>query len=305
VQTFTHDDELPPVIGPRGGFAPVLRVVLYILALVVMLFVMHVPLVWLLIVTGLAGDFTIEAGRSLPVETVLWTMLATGIVVVTLAFVVWVDKRPVASLGIRRSGSWRAEIGLGLALGFGLPLLMLVICWSAGWTRVTGLVDRPAVVLPGWLILNGWLMAAVAIGEEVMCRGYILQTLRRGYGRVVALLASSLIFGALHLANPGAGWPSFVGVTVAGLVLGYAYLVTNRLWLPIALHFSWNLALGPVLGFAVSGMMMDSLIIQQVNGPLMWTGGAFGPEAGLLGLLADLAAAAAIWWFARTGLLTR
>ena len=97
-------------------------------------------------------------------------------------------------------------------------------------------------------------------------------------------------FAALHAANPGF-WRSpapLLGLIIAGLYLGTAYLATGRLYLPVALHTAWNLFEGPVFGFRVSGIQTPSLLAVRETGPALWTGGAFGPEAGLLVPLALL-----------------
>jgi hypothetical protein len=70
---------------------------------------------------------------------------------------------------------------------------------------------------------------------------------------------------------------------LAGVFLGYGYTSTRQLWLPIGLHTGWNFFEGTVFGFPVSGMAdFPSLIHITVKGPILLTGGAFGPEAGLV-----------------------
>jgi membrane protease YdiL (CAAX protease family) len=75
---------------------------------------------------------------------------------------------------------------------------------------------------------------------------------------------------------------SFIGLVAAGLFLAYAYVITRQLWLPIGLHIGWNFFEGNVFGFPVSGLETFKLITLRVHGPELWTGGAFGPEAGLI-----------------------
>ena len=116
-----------------------------------------------------------------------------------------------------------------------------------------------------------------------MSRGYHLQTIASGFNLLWGLIISSAIFGALHLANPHATWISAAGILFAGLFLGYAYIRTKQLWLPIGLHIGWNFFEGVIFGFPVSGLDdIYHLIRIHVFGPEFWTGGAFGPEAGLI-----------------------
>ena len=86
-----------------------------------------------------------------------------------------------------------------------------------------------------------------------------------------------------------------------GLFFGLGYVLTGQIALPIGLHFTWNFVQGNIFGFPVSGRITHatSLFLTQESGPDLWTGGAFGPEAGLLGLLAALAGAGVIVLWAR------
>jgi hypothetical protein len=71
-------------------------------------------------------------------------------------------------------------------------------------------------------------------------------------------------------------------LVASGLFLASGYLRTRQLWLPIGLHIGWNFFEGPLFGFAVSGTGPFTLIRQVPTGPELLTGGAFGPEAGLI-----------------------
>jgi len=124
-------------------------------------------------------------------------------------------------------------------------------------------------------ILVGW-------NEELLFRGYQLQTLASGLNLFWAVFISSAVFGVSHLLTPNATWVGVVGIFFAALFLAYSYVRTHQLWLSIGLHVGWNFFEGVVFGFPVSGSDIYSIIRHQVTGPELWTGGIYGPEAGLI-----------------------
>ena len=204
------------------------------------------------------------------------------------------DKRTVASLGLKfnRYSLWDVLAGLliaGLVMG-----LVYLLEWSLGWLTFEGyawqyespsLVQVNAAIILLTFIMVGW-------SEELLFRGYYLQNLASGLthsetnpsgrGLIWGVILSTLVFSVLHLLNPYASWVSFVGIFLAGLFLAYGYLHTGQLWLSIGLHIGWNFFEGPVFGFPVSGMDFYRITRITVTGPELWTGGSFGPEAGLV-----------------------
>lgn len=145
------------------------------------------------------------------------------------------------------------------------------------------------------VMLVFWLVSGVS--EELMLRGYLLTNVAEGLtGYVsdrlavgVAVAVSSSLFGLIHAANPNASALSILGIGVAGVLLATGYLVTDELALPIGLHITWNLFQGTVYGFGVSGFDFGVTLVEITEtGPDVMTGGAFGPEAGLLGIAAGV-----------------
>jgi uncharacterized protein len=195
----------------------------------------------------------------------------------------FLDKRSFVSLGL----SMRLALP-DLFFGFVIAGVMMNVIFVAeqlmGWASIESVAwqttDRVEIIgqLALWLgifVLAGW-------QEELLTRGYWLQNIADGTNLPAGVLLSSVLFAALHLSNPNLTVLSLVGLVAAGLFLAYGYILTKQLWLPIGLHIGWNFFEGNVFGFPVSGLDTFRLITLRVHGPDLWTGGAFGPEAGLI-----------------------
>jgi membrane protease YdiL (CAAX protease family) len=216
------------------------------------------------------------------------------------------DRRSVRSLGLKLSLQAALDVIVGIAISAAQLGLIMVIELSMGWLVVEGFGWQEEGLLRtfGGVIIWLGIFAMVGFYEEFFSRGYQLQNLEEGLNTFWAVLLSSVFFGLLHIANQNASWVSTVGIMMAGLFLAYAYLRTRSLWLAIGLHFGWNSILGPVLGFPVSGIGTARLLVNRVSGPTLWTGGDFGPEAGLVVLPAIGLGAVLIWLYTRRRVLS-
>ena len=248
--------------------------------------------------------------------------LASFGILIALLLSVWLagrilDRRPFAGFGFHLGKDWWIDLGFGLSLGAFLMLLIFLIELLAGWVTVTGTLVTSNPDAPFILVILGPLLVFLAVGiyEETFSRGYQLHNLAEGFNWrvigprwaiVIATLLSSAVFGLLHLSNPNASFISTFNIFVAGAVLlATGVLLTGELAIPIGVHITWNFFQGNVFGFPVSGndFSMATFISIQQGGPELWTGGAFGPEAGLLGLAAILLGGAltAAWVRWRSG----
>ena len=230
----------------------------------------------------------------------------------------WLDRRRFADFGFHLSRGWWLDLAFGLALGALLMSGIFLAERAAGWVRVAGTFYAGASGLPFWLAILAPLAIFVCVGiyEELLARGYQLRNLAEGFnarwlgprgGLLLAWALSSALFGLAHAANPNATAVSSLCIMLAGMVLGLGYVLTGELAISIGLHISWNFFQGNVFGFPVSGTSTGqaTFIAIEQGGPLAWTGGAFGPEAGLIGIAALLAGALLIvaWVRWRTGRL--
>ncbi|NQU54884.1 MAG: CPBP family intramembrane metalloprotease, partial [Bacteroidetes bacterium] len=134
----------------------------------------------------------------------------------------------------------------------------------------------------GALSISFLLFIVVALNEEIMIRGYVLNNLLSSRNKYLALVISAIIFTAMHGLNSSLGRIALTNLFLAGILLGSAYIFTKNLWFPISLHLFWNFFQGPVLGYHVSGQQIESLFSIKLSGNEMLNGGGFGFEGSLV-----------------------
>ncbi len=243
-----------------------------------------------------------------PDAILLVSTLLGGIAVVISVLVArkWIDRRSIHSLGLQVRRRAAIDLLTGLGIGFIQIAFVFILQIAFGWLSVSGYAwqERSPLLVLGAILLGLLTHLAVGFYEELLSRGYHLQNLEEGINTFWAVALSSMVFGVAHLVNPNASWISSLGIVLAGVYLAFGYLRTRQLWLSIGLHIGWNFFLGPVFGFPVSGLATPGLLLLDVTGPEMITGGAFGPEAGLV-VLPTLGLGVLLIWLYTCGRLNK
>jgi len=232
------------------------------------------------IVSGFLGTF-LKGSLSLIRDQIVNFLIITSSVYVARR---WLDKRSFESLGLKLDQRTLRDILAGIGITFVQMGFIYVLMLGLGWLTFKGFAWEfdPVNVVISNVVIFFIVFIFVAWNEELLTRGYHLQTIASGINLFWGVIISSSIFGLLHLGNPNATWVSAAGIFFAGIYLAYAYIRTKQLWLSIGLHIGWNFFEGVVFGFRVSGLDIYALTRIDVHGPVLWTGGAFGPEAGLI-----------------------
>jgi len=175
---------------------------------------------------------------------------------------------------------------IGASVGFILQSLTILVIYLNGGYRIVAINPLSFIVIPFVTMLT------VSIIEEVLVRGIIFRITEEKLGSYIALTISSLIFGALHLANPHSSLLSGLCVTTAGFLLGSVFIYSRNLWFPIALHFAWNFTQSGIFGAVTSGNEKSSSLLEaKIQGLEIITGGEFGPEGSIQATLICLIAA--------------
>lgn len=232
------------------------------------------------VLAGMAGGlFTLTSAGSAgfsqtllsSVTLALFIFELVGIALVVL-FCRRIDRRPVKSLGFQWQ-TFQPDAITGFCLGLALLGAASLVLLAGNNLEWTGAHFAPADLFTGLV-----LMIVIAFTEEMVFRGYILNNLMESMNKWYALGVSAALFTFAHVSNPGISFIAVFNLLLAGLLLGINFIYTRNIWFAICFHFSWNFLQGPVLGYEVSGLPLQSVLQPSLRGPWWITGGSFGLE---------------------------
>lgn len=217
--------------------------------------------------------------------TATLSVFGAGAVASTLALRIYEAGR-LTSIGF----GWHAAAGrhllYGLGLGAGGIVAVLGIPLLIGKAHFVATPEVP-FNLPSLALVAVCLLFG-AIGEELLFRGYAFQVLAGSFGVYKVLLPLAVLFAAMHAGNQSATPLGLFNTFLWGVLLGYALLRSGDLWLPIGLHFGWNVTT-PLFGVNLSGFTMGLTgYTVQWNAGELWSGGGYGPEGSVLCTVACL-----------------
>lgn len=260
-------------------------------------------LMWLVLMLVLASAFlvTYEWLGAGPIGQSIWVEALLSLLAGVLATVIMARRegRTLAQVGLGRRQLPR-DSAMGVTIGaaeLGFVLLLLVLVGSVRYAP-----DSGSLAGYGAALLNSFTFFAIAAAEEeVIFRGYPFLVLLAGFGAAPAVLITSVMFALAHAGNPNIGALAYLNLFLAGVLFAIALLRTLSLWYATALHLGWNWALATLADLPVSGLeRFDTPLYEPVvTGPDWLTGGAFGPEAGVLGTVSIGLATAAVMWDTR------
>ena len=272
----SRSDGLAPDIPPRAYWGPG-RVGTAVG--IVVRFVVYLTIMWVLFegLKAIMANFVpaeeLETVLTLP--PALMQIVATG----SAYFLV------VRFLERRRSiHELRAHWAWGLAIGLACGAAALLFCY--GVLTLAGGYQWSVMEYPdlGAIAVTTFGAGVSAgIGEELLYRGIGYRLMEQMFGTWAAIIGSGLVFGIMHITNPGATlWGGIAVALTGGMLLGTLYALTRSLWFVIGYHAAWNVVQGPLLGIPVSGYEMPAFLHATATGPDWLTGGEFGAEGSVI-----------------------
>jgi uncharacterized protein len=264
-----------------------LRVLVYIVSFILLALL----IVSILFIGFHKGDFSDSGLHSLVKGDNVWTITLIFFIlalVITYVFRRWVDRKSFVSLGLVIDNRWGEAVA-------GSMLAVFIVSASSLLLKATGHLKWMEIIFdPRTLFLSFGSIVLVAIGEELMFRGYILNNLMTSFSKWPALVISAILFMIFHWTS--LGFFSLANSLILGLILGINYIYTRNLWFSICFHISWNFMIGPVLGFS-GDESFQTLLQTELSGDEKITGGTNGLEGSVMLLTVSLLGLIALYLF--------
>jgi membrane protease YdiL (CAAX protease family) len=180
---------------------------------------------------------------SLAVKLVYLALITLVIFIALRAFLRW-HKSSFKAIGLRRP-KWTDPL-FSLA-AFPVYVLLFVLLTATVKALAPGLDVNQAQDLGFNATYTGVQLIFIAIGlvilppvtEEVIFRGFLYSSLKKGMPILAAAIVTSLLFAAGHLAEGGGSGPLYIAAIdtfVLSMVLVYLREKTGGLWAGIGLH---------------------------------------------------------------------
>ena len=257
---------------------------------------------WKLVLFLLAGFAASNIGvplvaMTLPAASMLWlrpTLECLAVLVATRYAVTSLERIGWTGIGLGPA-AWKPRM---LLLAATMGALAIAVPTALGVASgALSFVPRPTVQVARTLALSVAVLGPAALTEELLLRGYPFTVLRARWGVPAAMAVTATIFGLLHLSNPGARPMAIANVMAAGVFLAGVRVVTRSLAAAWAAHFAWNWTLSGGFHAAVSGLPFGTPGYQLVDtGPDWLSGGAWGPEGGVLAAVGMIGTFAGLSW---------
>lgn len=272
--------------------------------------------------------------KEYPVKRVLAALLSIGILVLAQLAAVGAGGALYAFGGSAALGNGAAAVLYPVLALLGLwALCRFILGEGPGAYRITRFQVKPvwcvsAVLLPalvcgvylllpgrwaaaenrmdaGVLVTSGILFMGFAAGivEEAVFRGVLMTALERRWGRGVAVLVPSVLFGAVHIIGNDLDVPSMLHLVAAGTMVGVMFSLvaceSGNIWNGALMHGVWNSVLLTILhiGPEADPGAFFSYVPETEN--FLLTGGDYGVETSLISMAGYALFGALAWRLSR------
>ncbi|MBR0435424.1 MAG: CPBP family intramembrane metalloprotease [Lachnospiraceae bacterium] len=204
--------------------------------------------------------------------------------IVAILYCILIEKRSIQDIGITKKPT---DYLIGIVIAVTMLVLVVLICILTGSATFIG-INRN-VNIKGMLL---WALAFIIQGseEEILCRGFLMNTLKKKISVPLSVLISSTAFVVPHLImtpilDSGIAYATIgiINLYLISILFSVITLWRNNIWISCGLHAAWNYILNIILGLTVSGneAKMDGLLQIEINKLTIINGSEYGLEAGI------------------------
>lgn len=284
--------------------------------MVIGLVLVAVPVLLLSSLLGLIFGPFLETLFGTMLLNILMAALITGIFFLVIRKI---EHRSLSEVGLSRH-QWLRQLLISFLIGGALMSTNIIVLAITGFYHITNVHPFAAFQLICLLVSSGLLIPLLAqnkkfgflhyvllaflvfgflpvtvalliliggvVQEELIFRGILLRKLEDSFGSWIALIISAILFGIIHILAPNKTLMGAIAIIfTGGILIAAIYMLTRSLWWAMGIHLGWNFFEGSVFGVPISGHALPSFFSSTITGPEFWTGGSFGPEAGLACIL--------------------
>lgn len=215
-------------------------------------------------------------------------------ILITCLFCKLIQKRKMNTMGFRKKNMVKDYL-IGMLSGFLVFSTIVLLGVISGGLTINGISPEFSIGL-FLLYLLGYMVQGM--GEEVLCRGYLLVSIGRRYPVYLAIILNAVFFAALHLFNRGISVLAFMNLSLFGIFASVYFIRSGNIWGVGAFHSIWNLVQGNFYGIRVSGMGLSNSFLMSVpaEGKDLLSGGDFGMEGSIFTTLVLVAGTALLYF---------
>lgn len=189
------------------------------------------------------------------------------------------EHRSYGSMGFRKHKVLPHYLG-GLTVGIIMMSLITAISVFTGVSemKMSNNVSIKIIIV----FFFGFIVQGMS--EEVIFRGYLMNTIGGKHSAETAIIISSVGFAAAHLLNPGINVLAFINLVLFGVFAALYMICFDDIWGACAIHSIWNFTQGNIFGISVSGTVASNSIFQttSVSNKDWLSGGDFGVEGSII-----------------------
>lgn len=233
--------------------------------------------------------------------TVYMYLSFIGIWILTILYLRFTKKnRPILqAIGRTASGNNGKNLLIGFVMGFGLN----GVCILAAWLNKDISLQYDSFQ-PIAFVLIFIAVFVQSSAEELVCRGFLYQRLRRSYRHpAVAIIGNSLLFSILHLTNEGVTVLSVLNIFIVGILFSFMVYYMDSIWCAMSMHTMWNFTQNIIFGLPNSGIVSPYSVFRldtsTANDSFAYNVG-FGIEGTLFADIILILACVCLYLFGRT-----